>query len=403
MDNRIHLLLRCTKKIYAKEMMEQGGIFFNYPIIWIKMGEKGDIGQGDPLEGVYAEDIEDNDNLRADSELSKTVKGKSYLRSKSIVNNWLCTCFFSVSDWTLQKKEDGSLGSTLDQKYIEAFNNGHKQEPLFEADNDKMAAVVINDPKTFLHRIRQHFIEKHNLVENEDFFMGLVNYRNDEAEFHPIKRPYELFSKSEEYIYQQEYRIVLNPESPKVIAMLNGEQKIYIGSLKDCAFMRPYFYDGASMVVDLLSEKINISRWEGLTERPLHMWKFEHLATILLFTLNWDIKCILDGKEVNGLYLRKEIDKVLMYKYRTFVNYKIYTKGTDRLTFLNPRGMEPETILKNENMDLYYYLRNNNMEFISPIFEKLGIIETSGVKWYWPLVYQDKITSPINSILAKRD
>lgn len=397
MRREVYLLCKCIEKMYAKEMMEHGGIFFNHPIAWIKKGEDGVVGQGDKLEGVYAEDTEDNHNIRTDYESVDDDKGKSYLHSKSIVNNWLCSCFYSVSDWTLTKKEDGTLKSEMNQNYISAFNKGHKQEPLQElSDDEKMATVVITDPKAFLNRIKQHFEVKHQLVDNKDYFMDLVTYRNDEEEFKPINEPpYELFSKGAEFLVQQEYRIVLNAESDKVKAMLKGGQKIFIGQINDCAYLKPFFYDGATIAVDLVNSKLHISRWEGLSERPLHMWKFEHLATILLSILNWEIKCILDGREVSGIYLKKEIDKVLMKKYRIIVDYNKYSKGTESLTFLNPRGMDPETIMKNENKDQYHYLRNRTEEFTSPIFERFGINKPSGFEWYWPLVFQDKITSPI--------
>ncbi len=63
-DGRIHpsqikilLLLRCIEPVYAEKMIKQGSLYFNYPINWIKKAEKeGKMGQGVPLEGVYAEE-----------------------------------------------------------------------------------------------------------------------------------------------------------------------------------------------------------------------------------------------------------------------------------------------------------------------------------------------------------
>ena len=53
----ILLLLRCIEPVYAERMIKLGSLYFNYPINWIKKAEKeGKMGQGVPLEDVYAEE-----------------------------------------------------------------------------------------------------------------------------------------------------------------------------------------------------------------------------------------------------------------------------------------------------------------------------------------------------------
>ena len=87
-EKKLYLLCRCTKREYAEDMFYNGNLFFNYPINWIKMSENGEEGQGDPYEGVYSNVItEENKRLRPDSEVVM-IKGKPYLRSKSIVEKW---------------------------------------------------------------------------------------------------------------------------------------------------------------------------------------------------------------------------------------------------------------------------------------------------------------------------
>lgn len=44
----INHLFRCVERCYGEEMVNDGCLFFNYPIIWIKQAEKEGIdGQGE--------------------------------------------------------------------------------------------------------------------------------------------------------------------------------------------------------------------------------------------------------------------------------------------------------------------------------------------------------------------
>jgi len=86
-EKRIYLLCRCTKRQYAEDLFYKGNLFFNYPVNWVAMGSNGKEGQGDPCEGVYSNVItQANKRLRGDSEVV-CIKGKHYLRSKSIIEN----------------------------------------------------------------------------------------------------------------------------------------------------------------------------------------------------------------------------------------------------------------------------------------------------------------------------
>lgn len=49
----VYFLCRCTQRIYAKKMLEDGELFFYYPKNWIAEANKGNDGQGDKFEGVY--------------------------------------------------------------------------------------------------------------------------------------------------------------------------------------------------------------------------------------------------------------------------------------------------------------------------------------------------------------
>ena len=404
MGNRIFLLCRSTEKVYAQRMLDKGSIFFNYPINWIKKAqEERREGQGDLLEGVYAEDTTENRKLRSGYEQSDEVGGKIYLRSKDIVNNWLCTCFYSVSDCTLAKQKDGTLESNMTKDYASSFNKGYEHEPLQKLpDYEKMEMVVIKDPDVFLQKVRKHF-DNNNLIENEDYFMRLVAYRKEDDPFRPIEeKPCELFSKRECFKLQQEYRIALNTEKPKVQDLLNGGQEIFVGNLDDCACIKPFFYDGASISIDLNEDEMHISRWEALSGLPLHKWKFEHLRDILGASFIYIVTCTLDGRKVNGSMLRDEIVKVLSSKYRILCNFDRNASQEVMITLL--RGYDSfETIQKNEEEDLYYYLRKKQHVYEAPTFGEIEVMWPSGIVRFPHIVYQDELTTSVKPAIGTGD
>ncbi len=61
----LHHLFRCIERCYAEEMVNDGCLFFRYPIEWIRQTEEEGIeGQGDRLEGVFMEDTPENRGKR---------------------------------------------------------------------------------------------------------------------------------------------------------------------------------------------------------------------------------------------------------------------------------------------------------------------------------------------------
>ena len=91
-----------------------------------------DEGQGDPYEGVYSNVItEENKRLRPDS-VVVMIKGKPYLRSKSIVEKWPCLSFYCASELTDSKEENGVKIYEMAKDYIESFCEGETFESMLK-------------------------------------------------------------------------------------------------------------------------------------------------------------------------------------------------------------------------------------------------------------------------------
>ena len=98
-ENKIYLLSKCVERRFAEMLFYEGILHFGYPSKWIEEGKKGNVGQGDELEGVYSNEITpENFDKREDVD-DPTIEGVKYLRSRRIVN-WPCYCLYSISEQT---------------------------------------------------------------------------------------------------------------------------------------------------------------------------------------------------------------------------------------------------------------------------------------------------------------
>ena len=134
--------------------------------------------------------------------------------------------------------------------------------------------------------------------------------------------------------------------------MLNKGQKISIGSMEDYAILRSNFYNGAKIWVKDKKVKLEQMDWTNMTG-PLHEWELNPLVQIMGAPID-KTTFILDGREVGINILWMEIEKVLNVKYRILghINWQ------EGMLNLNHGKDNFETIVKNEEKDTYYYLRN---------------------------------------------
>ena len=384
-NRKLYLLCRCTKRKYAEELFYQGVLFFNYPINWIGMGEDGDEGQGDPYEGVYSNVItEKNKRLRPDSEVVM-IKGKPYLRSKSIVEKWPCLSFYSVSELTEGKEENGGVIYNMAKDYIESFCKGETFESMLRKPlMERMTMIVFGHTDRFISRVRG-FFGSLGLKEHEDFFLNTVNYREKGAPFVIEKAPQELLSKDARFRNQQEFRIILNPNNPIIQNLLKDGQKIKFGQLRNCATLQTNFYDGAAVKVydeegKLSIKAVNQNKWTG----PLNEWTLAVLLPVMQLAYH-TTKCKVDGKEVGIDVFWREVTKVLERKYAIKLFPAPFDDQRDDEYALMMYGDSLDTIMKNELMDSCYYNKEVN-GYTAPVFEELyggwpsGLVNFSAVE-----------------------
>lgn len=388
MESQIYLLSRCVEREFAELMFYKGILHFGYPAKWIDEAKKGNVGQGDLLEGVYSNESSTKTlGLREDVE-SPIIKGQKYYRSCPIVKNWLCLCFFSASNLTDRHQEGDTLVFDMSKTYAEDFGKDETWESRFSKDLKKRKAmVVIHRPGIFINKVKEVF-EKNGLVEGCDYYMQSIHYRAEGERFTYKKAPLELLHKDARFVYQQEFRVMLNSASRKVQKILIDGQDVSIrSSLEDCAMLKSHFYQGAKILVKDESVRLEVADWSNMSG-PLHEMEIDPLLYLLALTLSFDIKGILNGQEVNRFDLRMETIKVLQSKYRIMFDY-----GDGSEPFIHYSWDSPETIKKNEEKDSYYYVGKYS-GYEAPTFDGLWVRKDDGYEKYTHL------TLPLDELLV---
>lgn len=183
MENKIYLLSKCVERRFAEKLFYDGVLHFGYPREWIEKAKTAKLGQADPWEGVYSNEIIcDNYDKREDVE-EPTIDGVKYLRSRKIVE-WPCYCLYSVSDQTEPVRIEGDcVVYDMSEAYAQDFAGDEKRETRFDtAFEARKAMVVIRRPQVFLKKVTDFFEEK-DLVEGRDYYMGCVQYRKKGEKF----------------------------------------------------------------------------------------------------------------------------------------------------------------------------------------------------------------------------
>lgn len=390
-ENKISLLSKCVERRYAEMMFYEGVLHFGYPSRWIEEGKKGNVGQGDELEGVYSNEITfKNSFLRKCPRLVRDKEtGIKYLRSRSIVN-WPCYCLYSISE---QTEPIGRVGDYVEYDMSEAYAQDFSGEETwgnrFKTDlADRKAMVVIHRPRVFLDKVKRRYAD-FKLEEGRDYYMGCVQYRKEGERFTYEEVPTEMFHKDARFEPQQEFRIALNPESLKVKEMLRGGQDVDLGgSLEDCAMLKSHFYKGARILVKGDEVRLEIRDWSNLSG-PLH--EIELVPLLQIFGIPMmNSTCILDGKEVDTHQLFNELDQVLKTKYRIlFFSDFFFSGGGLRISY---SWENEETIKENEVKDSYYYLRKYPNHYKAPFFDGVYVPSPTGKQKYTSLTYELKGT-----------
>lgn len=366
----IYLLCRCIERKYAEMLFDDGILHFSYPKKWIDEAKKGNVGQGDLLEGVYSNEVKfKNLFIRKSPRAVRDEIGKWYLRSNSVVKNWPCVCFYCASGQSPHTDEGDTRIIDMSKKYAEEFSSDETAETMFAKQlAERKAMVVIKKPEVFFEKIRIAFA-KEDLEEGVDYFMDLVEYRAKDEQFTYRDVPEELFHKDEEFEHQQEYRITLNPNSIKVRRMLNGGEDVKIGSLKDCAMLKSHFYNGALVKVNGKMVQLELREWYNMSG-PLHELEFDYLFLIFGMAIYSDTRYVVGGREIDGIEMKEIVKKVMYDKYQVRMLDTWDQIGSTLYLDPIPEKDCIATIRKNEGMDTFHYLRGK-AGYEAPSFEKL--------------------------------
>lgn len=378
--NKIILLSKCVEREFAETLFYDGVLHFDYPSKWIEKGEKGNVGQGDALEGVYTNENKFWNFFRRwfPRLVRDKETGTKYLRSRKIVN-WPCYCLYSISDQTKPEGREGDyVVYDMSEAYAQDFADGKTWEDRLKPEfKDRKAMVVIHRPQVFLKKVKDFLEKEKGLVQDCDYYMDCVQYRVDGEKFTYREIPEELFHKGVRFEKQQEFRIALNPESEKVKGLLDEHQNVSIGSsLEDCAKLKTHFYKGARILVkDDEVKRLEVRDLRNLWG-PLHEMEFVPLLNLYALTLMDTTFKLGGGRQVNGSVLGYYIWKVLMSKYQATISGGM---------IMAPGGGY-KTIIENEEKDSYFYLRSYSGGETS-WFEGVSMQTSEGFKEYTHLTY----------------
>lgn len=395
--NKIILLSKCVEHEFAETLFYDGVLHFDYPSKWIEKGEKGNVGQGDALEGVYSNEITSENYTKREDVDDPTIEGVKYLRSLRVVK-WPCLCLFSISEQTKPVGEEGDcVEYDMSEAYAQDFSSEETWENRFKTGfPDRKAMVVIHRPQVFLDKVKRRFAD-FRLEEGRDYYMGCVQYRKKGEKFTYKDVPTELFHKDARFEKQQEYRIALNPRSRKVKEMLRGGQDVVLDcSLEDCAMLKSHFYKGARILVKGDEVRLEIRDWSNMSG-PLHEMELKPLRAILEATFLAP-KFKMEGCEVRWDEMKSKVVNVLLAKYR--IVFHMEYPAMPRIIY---SCWSEEEILKNEEKDSYFYVKNFK-DGETGFFEGLSVAGPDGMKYYNKLTYDGEgVIGPLLQKHLKRD
>ena len=243
------MLIKCTLRRYA-ESFQKGKLFFNTPKAWIDIGETGNIGQGDNLEGVFkcSRDIDDCLNQTIiDKSIEKfNYKGNTYYRRKAMMD-YRCLCLYGIHNKSFKKSfgEDrrAQYSLSITKEYFSDFTDIKAETELENVCyDDRPVVVFINDPGIFFERI---ITKLESLGINRDsIIISPIKYINMEDSFEVEEIvPMELLYKDIKFSNQSEVRIIINDASDDFKTyIVDNKGIIDVGSLEDITTIQNYYF-----------------------------------------------------------------------------------------------------------------------------------------------------------------
>lgn len=401
-------LFKCTKRDYAEQFCH-GQLYFGTPRNWIDFENKGNIGQGDLLEGVFlACDIKDNSDiikeLKTNSEIENFEQnGICYFRRKSVLD-LRCFCLYGLHDNSFTKIIDSNgrahYKTAITKEYFSDFSNCKNRDHYKEINyNDQPVVVLISNPKLFFERIVAFL---HTLdINDDDFIIAPVTYMNKKRfHFARVKTPYELLNKDIRFEHQSEVRIIINSKCEKYKKyMSEHNNKIDVGSLEDITSIYDYYFD------DMTIEREGNNRlWFSLPDpRPLDVNKigFLELEDLLISILAGKIKLENIPQEANTW---QDKLKFITDQFYDRFGVSVFIDDNKNITMINmSTDLIQEHNNKHKNDHLLLSFVNNIESLINDNKTEIALVECekeydnailSGAAYY----YTGKINSILNNV-----
>ncbi len=178
------MLMKCTKREWA-EQFQNGKIYLSTPQQWIDEEKKGNVGQGDLLEGAFCSVLEDDEY----SELARRLEGESniecftkngylFFRRRSVLH-LRCLCMYGLHNDAFHKEilTDGraKYTATIPKEYFSDFCKvddrvAYKRIKM----EDQPVVLLIGNPNEFFKRIKQFLMMLD--VKEEEIIISPVDY-----------------------------------------------------------------------------------------------------------------------------------------------------------------------------------------------------------------------------------
>ncbi len=221
-SNDFYIVLKCTDKKYAEDLMNKGTIMFNTARRWAEIEKESGKGQGDLYEGVFACCEADDDEAMAcyknkyrDTEIQYSHDLVYFKRSS--VMDMPAFCFFLLKQNVLNNESSKNWIANIPGKYFEDFADAVSPDEIkYLKEEDKPSLVMILDMDKFINMIKSKLISFG--VNNHEILTQVISYRDKKVPFYCINQsPYELFLKDKSFQYQKECRIVINTRDPEIL------------------------------------------------------------------------------------------------------------------------------------------------------------------------------------------
>lgn len=261
------LLMRCTSRKYATELMDEGSILFGTAQKWVDYARRNSEGRGDKLEGTYAACLPDDIptlvsfRQRYPDAYCEHINGLLYFRRKSIMQ-LPCYCFYMLRHdlFTPEPKEGiQELDAVISGSYFQDFADEMSPDDISRLPLDEQPSLVlIKKHDEFVERIFNAVAALG--VHRDDIIYIPVEYTNKRAPFlcNPTGRPFpdELTTKDLRFKDHAEGRIIVNTTDANVCNQL-CKIPIRIGPLHNIAYqIDDYFHAGIGIKARGLVESI---------------------------------------------------------------------------------------------------------------------------------------------------